>query len=179
LVRHMRGLSSGTNHFGTQHSGPRTRERIDISEIKIWRHGCVAKKTISIKSQVLRGGVAAILPNSAYSPIEVSSRYIGLIQGLYSAREDERSLVCNERLSSQLCLLASSNPQNASEGRDNNSGNRGDRSLAFIQKVSRASNVIKDHGAASGILFLVGISLFGGMVLAYALLECWRKKALY
>jgi hypothetical protein len=46
----------------------------------------------------------------------------------------------------------------------------------LIQKVSRASNVIKDHGAASGIFFFVGVGLFGGVILAYALLEGWRKK---
>jgi hypothetical protein len=171
-------LPPRVNHFGTQHSSSGTLKRISVTEIKVCGDGRIAENTIGVDDQILGRRITAILPNGSYSPVEMSRNNIGLKEGLDSARENERPLVCNERLSSQLCLLASSHPQSASESRDNDSSDSGDRSLAIVQKFSRASNVVKDHGAASGIFFFVGIALFGGAILAYALLECRRKSAL-
>jgi hypothetical protein len=95
-----------------------------------------------------------------------------------SSRKNESALISNQRLSSQFALTTSGNPQGASEGGNNDSGDSSERSTAAIQEISSAANVQIDRGPASGIIFFGFFGCVAALIGGYALLEWWRKIAL-
>jgi hypothetical protein len=158
LMWNMWRLSCRTTPFRPQHSCSGTLEGIKVIEIKVCRDRCVAEKTVAVQLQILRRGVAAILPDRHHSPVEMPGPDIRLIHGLYSGCKDECSFVCNECLSGQLRLLASGDPQSAGEGRDDDGRQRSNRRLIRFYKPTRASYVAINSDTESGWVFFGGPS---------------------
>lgn len=125
-------ISSAAGHFWPQHAGTRHSNRVKLCEIEKRRYGCLAEKSVTVKSESASWGIPAVLPRDAHPPIKISTYGIWFVKGIQSACENEGSLVCDEGVTAQFSLLnANNNQTSGNQGQE--SGKDGDINISDFE----------------------------------------------
>lgn len=170
----MRSLTASARHFWPQQSRSWWGSGISISKIKRGGHPRIAEEAVSIDLHSPSWCISAVLPNGSKPPIELAS-ISWFVKGQQSFRENEGTLIGDKSFSSELRLLASSEPQRAGESGNYKSSERRNTYAVAFDKTSGTGNIRSENGSVTGWLVFGGGIGIGVLLVIYAALKEWRR----